>query len=132
MPQRFKLPSTLLAIILAISLLIAGCRSPQLGQEQISVQVIADGRTQQVEVQAGSTAGQALQAAGLDVSNLDKSDPPAYTVLGNGDEIHLTRVREEFITEEVTIPFEGRSPATNRYPKAKPAWCSPASAGCKS
>ena len=70
------------------------------------MQVIADGRTQQVEIQAGSTAGQALEAAGVEVSNLDKSDPPAYTVLSDGDEIHLTRVREEFITEEVTIPFD--------------------------
>ena len=70
------------------------------------MQVIADGNTQQVEIQAGSTAGQALEAAGLQVSNLDKSDPPAYTVISSGDEIHLTRVREEFITEEVTIPFE--------------------------
>lgn len=70
------------------------------------MQVVADGNTQQVEIQAGSTAGQALEAAGLQVSNLDKSDPPAYTVISSGDEIHLTRVREEFITEEVTIPFE--------------------------
>ena len=70
------------------------------------MQVIADGNTQQVEIQNGSTAGQALQAAGVQVSNLDKSDPPAYAVLSDGDEVRLTRVSEEFITEEVTIPFE--------------------------
>ena len=103
---RIRLIPNLLASMLAVSILLAGCRSPQLGQEQISVQVVADGRTQQVEIQAGSTAGQALEAAGLTVSNLDKSDPPAYTVLSDGDEIRLTRVREEFTTEEVTIPFE--------------------------
>jgi len=110
---------------------MAGCRSPELGQEQINVWVVADGKTQQVQVQAGSTAGQALEAAGLDVSNLDKSDPPAYTVLSDGDEIRLTRVREEFVTEEVTIPSRDRSPATNRCPKARPAWCNPVSAACK-
>lgn len=106
MYRRFRLLPNLLPLFLAVSILLAGCRSPQLGQELIRVQISADGKTQQIEVQAGSTAAQALEAAGLAVSNLDKSDPPAYTVLGDGDEIRLTRVREEFITEEVTIPFE--------------------------
>lgn len=114
MLQRFHLPhssrpgtgSSLLPLLITIALLLAACRSPQLGQELIYVQVIADGSTQQVEIQAGSTAGQALQAAGVEVSNLDKSDPPIYTVLGDGDRVKLTRVREEFVTEEVTIPFE--------------------------
>jgi hypothetical protein len=96
----------LLPVFLAVSLLLAGCRSPQLGQQRIAVQVIADGSTQLVEVQAGSTAGQALEAAGIQVNNQDKSDPPVYTVLGDGDQVRLTRVREEFLTEEVTIPFE--------------------------
>jgi resuscitation-promoting factor RpfB len=106
MKQRLKLLLHLLPIFGIISLLVVACRSPQLGQELIHVQVNADGKTQQVEVQAGSTAGQALEAAGVQVSNLDKSDPPVYTVLGNGDQVHLTRVREEFTTEDVTIPFE--------------------------
>ena len=104
--RRFKLPSHLLPILLAVSILLAGCRSPQLGEEMIHVQVIADGNTQLVEIRAGSTAGQALEAADLQVSNLDKSDPPIYTVLSEGDQVRLTRVREEFTTEEVTIPFE--------------------------
>src|SRR3970282_608167 len=106
MTLRFKLPPPLLPFFLAASLLLAACRSPQLGQELVGVQVIADGKTQQVEIQAGSTAGQALEGAGVQVSNLDKSDPPAYAVLGEGDQVRLTRVREEFTTEEVTIPFE--------------------------
>jgi len=106
MLTRFNINRYLLPLILAVSLLLAGCRSPQLGQELIQVQVIADGSTRQVEIQAGSTAGQALEAAGLQTSNLDKSAPPSYTVLSNGDEIRLTRVSEEFITEEVIIPFE--------------------------
>ena len=104
--KRFRLPQHLLPFLLALSLLLAGCRSPQLGENLIIVQVTADGRTQLVEIGAGSTAGQALEAAGVNVSNLDKSDPPAYTVLSDGDAVQLTRVREEFITEEVTIPFD--------------------------
>ena len=106
MLRRFKLQPCLLPLLVSVFLLLAGCRSPQLGQELIHVQVSADGKTQQVEIQAGSTAGQALKAAGVEVSNLDKSDPPVYTVLGDGDQVRLTRVREEFTTEDVTIPFE--------------------------
>ena len=126
---RFKLPPNLLAVILALSLLMAGCRSPELGQEQINVRVVADGKTRQVQVQAGSTAGQALEAAGLDVSNLDKSDPPAYTVLSDGDEIRLTRVREEFITEEVTIPFEGQIARNESLPEGETRLVQPGVSG---
>jgi hypothetical protein len=106
MSWRFHPLPYLLTIFLAVSTLLAGCRSPQFGEEPIQVQVIADGSTHRLEIQSGSTAGQALEAAGVQVSSLDKSDPPAYTVLSNGDQVHLTRVNEEFITEDVVIPFE--------------------------
>ena len=129
MHQRATLLFNLLAILLVFSVLLAGCRSPQLGQEQISVQVTADGRTLQVEIQAGSTAGQALEAAGVNVSNLDKSDPPAYTVLSDGDEIRLTRVREEFFTEEVTIPFEGQIARNESLPTGETRLVQPGVSG---
>jgi len=129
MPMRFKLLPNLLAIILTASILLAGCRSPQLGQEFISVQVVADGGAQQVEIQAGSTAGQALEAAGLAVGNLDKSNPPAYAVLSDGDEIHLTRVREEFITEEVTIPFEQQIARNESLPEGETRLVQPGVSG---
>ena len=93
-------------VFISILLLFAGCSAPQLRQDNIHVQVIADGETRQVEIESGSTAGQALDVAGFQVNNIDKTDPPAYTVLGDGDLVRLTRVREEFITEEITIPFE--------------------------
>jgi len=104
--QRIRLCPNLLAAIAALSILLSGCFAPQIAGEQINVQVTADGETRQVQVQSGSTAGQALEAAGLQVGNLDRSDPPIYAVLSNGDRVRLTRVREEFVTEEVTVPFE--------------------------
>jgi hypothetical protein len=116
-------------MLLTVSILVAGCRSPQLGQEQINVQVVADGRTQTVEIQAGSTVGQALEAAGLQVSKLDKSDPPAYTVLSDGDEIRLIRVREEFVTEELTIPFEQRIARNESLPEGETRLVQPGVSG---
>ena len=55
---------------------------------------------------AGSTVTQALQTAGIVPGNLDRTEPPFYTVLSEGDNIKLTRVEEKFETEQVVIPFE--------------------------
>lgn len=90
---------------LLISLLAASCRSPQV-TENINVQVVADGATRVVTLQAGSTVAQALQAANVIPEKLDRSEPPFYVVLENGDTIKLTRVREVFETAQETIPFE--------------------------
>jgi uncharacterized protein YabE (DUF348 family) len=38
--------------------------------------------------------------------SLDKSKPPAYAILNDGDSIRLIRVEEEFRTEIRTIPFD--------------------------
>jgi hypothetical protein len=95
-----------LALCALLALLAAGCRSPQLGQRQISVTITADGETRQLGIRAGSTVSQALQDAGIAPGNLDKSEPPLYTVLSDGDSVRLVRVAEEFQTEIQVIPFE--------------------------
>ncbi len=95
----------LLAVILTVSLL-TGCRSPQLTSAAITVGVSADGKSHNVTLPAGSTVSQALQAAGITLGDLDRVDPPSYTVLSNGDSIELTRVKEVFEAEEQIIPFD--------------------------
>jgi hypothetical protein len=86
-------------------LLLSSCELPA-NRSDISVSIIADGKTRQVSVASGSTVTQALQAAGLTPGQLDKSDPPFYAVLSNGDSVKLVRVVEKFDTETQTIPFE--------------------------
>ena len=93
--------SAFLTIVLLVS-----CRSPQVASADITVNIRADGKSRSITVPAGSTVTQALQSAGLTVGNLDRIDPPAYTVLGDGNSITLTRVKEEFETEEQVVPFE--------------------------
>ena len=95
----------LLAILLALAVL-TGCRSPQVTGEDITISIHADGASRNVTVPSGTTVTQALQLAGITIGDLDHVDPPAYTVLSNGDSIDLTRVKEEFETEEQIIPFE--------------------------
>jgi hypothetical protein len=93
-----------LTILLFVTLTVS-CKSPQIN-ETIIVTITADGETREAEVQSGITVSQALEEAGIQIGSLDKTEPPLYTVLGNGDAILLTRVEEIFETEEVIIPFE--------------------------
>ncbi len=103
--HRFSLTFRLFFLWLAI-LTLAACRSPQLTAADITISIAVDGTTQIVSVAAGSTAQQALQSAGITLGNLDRVEPPLYTVLGNGDSIEIIRVQELFETEQQILPFD--------------------------
>ena len=128
---RIRPLSNLFLTIFAIFLLLVGCRSPQLELDNILVQVTADGTTREVEISAGSTAGQALQTAGIQVGNLDKSNPPIYAVLSNGDLVTLIRVREEFTTEEIVIPFEQQIARNESMPDGETRLVQPGTNGLR-
>jgi dipeptidyl aminopeptidase/acylaminoacyl peptidase len=115
--RRFSLPLSLLTVLLAASLL-AGCRSPQFGGE-VTVRLSADSQTRDVQVQSGSTVLQALQQAGITPGDLDRAEPPFYTVLSNGDSIKLTRVKEDFQTEIVVVPFERQTVRNETLPEGE-------------
>ena len=89
-----------------MALLFAACSPPQVTQGLITVAVLADEKSYQVQVQAGSTVQEALATAGIVPGELDRSEPPLFTVLTDGAEVHLIRVREEYYIEQVVIPFE--------------------------
>lgn len=101
----YRFDRSLLLLLLAV-LTLTACRSPQVTGEDIAVSISADGDTQEVSLPAGSTVSQALQAADILIGNLDKAEPPLYTVLNAGDTVTLIRVEEKFETEEQIIPFE--------------------------
>ncbi len=96
----------LLAIFLASLTFLAGCRPPQVSQADITVNIEADCAMQPVSVPAGSTVQQVIAAAGITLGNLDRLEPPGYTVLSWGDSVRVQRVREEFDTQQVIIPYE--------------------------
>lgn len=100
--QRFAWVCIAVLLMLALT----SCELSQAGSAEIKVKITADGKTREISVSNGSTVTQALQQAGLTPGELDKSDPPLYTVLSNGDGIKLTRVQEKFETETQTIPFD--------------------------
>jgi resuscitation-promoting factor RpfB len=103
--RRFFLRRSLFIVFLTAMLLVR-CRSPQVTGADITIQITADGDSRTITVPAGSTVTQALQSAGITVGNQDRLDPPAYTVLGDGNAVLLTRVSEVFETEQQLIPFE--------------------------
>ncbi len=103
--RRVSLRPHLLLLLMALVSLLVSCRSPQVGEE-ITVTLNADGAAREIQVTAGSTVTQALQTAGIAPGSLDRSEPPFYTVLNDGDVITLTRVEEIFETQQVIVPFE--------------------------
>ena len=102
MKNRFQ---TLLALFLALTFL-AACGAQPVQATTVAVNIVADGNSHSVTLPAGSTVQQALDAAKLSLSQTDRVNPPAYTTLASGMTIVVTRVREEFETKQVVIPFE--------------------------
>jgi hypothetical protein len=109
----------LIYLLLILAVFSNGCRSPGLGHTQVEVQVLVDGQIHNVRLQAGSTVADALNAAAIDLGSLDKSDPPAYAVVSEGEEICITRVREVFTSEVVNIPFERQIARNESLPEGE-------------
>jgi hypothetical protein len=103
--QPFLPHRSLLIALLAAALLVS-CRSPQVTGSDITISIAADRQSRTIRMPAGSTVTQALQSAGITVGDLDRVEPPPYTVLGDGNTVTLTRVTEVFETEQQVIPFE--------------------------
>src|SRR5215204_6272759 len=116
--QRIFPSRTLLHFLLAFALLTS-CRSPQVTSPDITINITVDSESRMVSVPAGSTVIQAFQTLGITVGNLDRAEPPPYTVLNNGDEIVLTRVEEVFETEEQIIPFERQVARNESLPEGE-------------
>jgi hypothetical protein len=95
---------TFIIFVLLLAFLTA-CAS-QVQQVNVTANVSADGTTQPVTLSAGSTVQQALNAAKVSLASTDRVDPPTYTTLTDGMAITVTRVREEFETKQVVVPFE--------------------------
>lgn len=93
-------------LIAFLFLIIITACSPKIQQPTVSVVVISDGDAQTITLPEGNAVQQALNAAGVSLSQIDRVSPPVYTLLVDGMQISVTRVREEFETQQVVIPYE--------------------------
>ncbi len=92
--------------LLGLSLALLTACAAQVQQSNLTASVNADEATQSVTLSYGSTVQQALNAARISLSTTDRVDPPLYTPVTAGMAIVVTRVREEFETQQVVVPFE--------------------------
>lgn len=108
-------------VLSALALLLGGCLAPQVSQGNTILQASlnADGENYAVQVPVGSTVADALKAVGLQVGSLDKVEPPLYTILTDGLSIKITRGREEFETQQDTIPYERQTVRNESLPQGE-------------
>ncbi|MBI4927615.1 MAG: G5 domain-containing protein [Anaerolineae bacterium] len=98
-------------------LVLTGC-FPAANQGLSSLQVMLNVDNQQmpVKVASGTTVQGLLDQTGVQLSQLDRVDPPGYTVLAADQTVIVTRIREEFQQEELTIPFESQTVQNESLP----------------
>jgi hypothetical protein len=83
-----------------------GCTAPQVTQGLITVDINADKKDIQIKTASGSTVQDAINSAQLDLGDMDRVEPPLYTVLSDNSQVKVIRVREEYYIEQEIIPFE--------------------------
>jgi hypothetical protein len=98
----------IILLIFVLTLVGAGCipspDSPP--QKEINVEIIADQEAYAITVPAGSTVGDALQAANLTLEGKDRVEPSTSAVLEENSTLRVIRVEEEFETKEQVMPYE--------------------------
>ena len=113
-PWRFILLVILSGIFLFI---LSGCLPTQAQIERtIEVSLLVDGRQEEIQVPAGTTAQGVLDQAKIQLNQLDRVDPPGYSVLDNGQLIQVIRIREEFEVDEIVLPFESQTVQNESLP----------------
>ncbi len=102
-------------LLLAV-LFLSACAPPIATQALIEVKVNADGSTKSLKLPVGSTVQQALEEAGIVLEYLDRVEPAPYSLLTDGSDIQVVRVKEEFSVEQEVIPFERKILQTESLP----------------
>src|SRR4030066_1702300 len=106
-------------IILLLSIFLWGCSAPQVTQELITINITADRKDIQIKITTGSTVQEVLKSAGVTLNEMDRVEPPIYTVLSEGSQVSVTRVREEYYIEQEVIPFEQQELRNEALPEGE-------------
>lgn len=105
--------------LVLLALLLAGCVSPQTTGGEIEVQITVDGEQQSVSLPVGSTVQNAIQRAGIELGEIDRLEPPAYTVLIDGAELAVIRREERFEIEQLIVPFARQTVRNEGLPEGE-------------
>lgn len=108
-----KFLSTLFIIVIVFS---SSCtQSPEIST--VPVVINLENRTINDDIEIGSTVQTLLNSESIKINPLDKVEPPVYTVITEALTVNITRVKEEFETEEVIIPFEQQTVRNESLPE---------------
>ncbi len=99
----------------------SGCSSAPDSQDGglITVEIDLDGFVDAYEVPAGSSAGAALEAAGITLEGKDRTEPASGVQVAEGTRIQVIRVEERIETEQGVIPFEVIRQPTENLPSGQ-------------
>lgn len=106
-------------IVALATLALAACVGPQATAATIDVGLTVDGDAIEVSIPAGSTVQFALDQGGISLGELDRVDPPGYTVVTDGTEIEITRRVERFEIEERVLPFSRQTIRNEGLPEGQ-------------
>ncbi|MCI0397304.1 MAG: ubiquitin-like domain-containing protein [Chloroflexi bacterium] len=94
---------------LALVLVACAGRTPGFAvTTSVTVSLTADGHTREITTQAGNVR-ELLDEAGLTLNPADLAEPPLFTPLSAGLNVHIIRVTESIEIIEHSIPFQRRS-----------------------
>jgi hypothetical protein len=106
-------------LFVVVPLFQAGCAGPQATAASIAIQVQADGANTTYTVPSGSTVQQALASAGVPLHELDRVQPPVFTVLTQDAAVQITRIAERFEVESETLPYERQTIRNEALPEGE-------------
>ncbi|HBA90681.1 MAG: hypothetical protein A2X24_05195 [Chloroflexi bacterium GWB2_54_36] len=117
---RWFQPWQLWVFIVIIVLLAAGCASqPIATPDLILVEITDQANTLKLDIPSGTSVQSAIKQAGLTLSELDRTQPPTFTLITAPEEITIFRVSEEFEVEEIVIPFEHQTVRNETLPEGQ-------------
>ncbi len=117
---RWFQPWQLWIFIVIIVLLAAGCTSqPIATPDLIPVEIKDQANTLKMDIPSGTSVQSAIKQAGLTLSELDRTQPPTFTLITAPEEITIFRVSEEFEVEEIVIPFEHQTVRNETLPEGQ-------------
>ena len=93
-------------ILLFLTTFAWGCTTTRPTQGLITVNIVLGDQTNQVKIASGSNVQEALSAAQINLNTLDRVEPPLYTLMMQDSSVKVTRVKEEYYSEQIIIPFE--------------------------
>lgn len=106
-------------LLICVSLFVTNCSTAPSAENSIRVIIQADGSTQTLTAAKGITVSEILSHAAINLTTLDRVEPPVFTQLNDNSNITVVRVREEYETEDIVIQFERQTVRNESLPEGQ-------------